>query len=141
MAVLPAEGVSRELLSTLQFDDIDEEGAIDTALGACFRGSLLSWSVGGDSVIMHRLVGRILCERDRASGRWPATLANALDLLEPHCSTSHVPGLSATWVPNSCRRSKRSGMSRMWNRQIEVSPLENCAHDPGECDSCVLRPI
>ena len=33
---------------------------------------------------MHRLVGRVLRERDQASGRWTTTLATALDMLEPH---------------------------------------------------------
>ena len=124
VAVLPAEGVSRELLSTLQFDDIDEEGAIDTALGACVRGSLLSWSVGGDSVIMHRLVGRILCERDRASGRWPATLANALDLLEPqlfdksrawtqrHLGSELVSQVEALWDVTNVEPADRSITAR-----------------------------
>jgi tetratricopeptide (TPR) repeat protein len=86
VSVLSAEGVRRDLLDTLDVSGIDEidEGAVDAALQDCVRGSLLSWSVGGDSVIMHRLVGRILRERDRASGRWTRTLGAALDTLEPH---------------------------------------------------------
>ena len=75
VAVLSPEGVRRNLLDTLNLGDMDEsaEGAV-----------LLSWSVGGDALIMHRLVGRVLRERDRASGRWTATLAGAVDMLEPH---------------------------------------------------------
>ena len=86
VSVLSPQGVSRDLLATLDLPDVDEpgEGAIDAALEHCVRGSLLSWSVGGDSVIMHRLVGRVLRERDRASDRWTSTVTTALDLLEPH---------------------------------------------------------
>jgi tetratricopeptide (TPR) repeat protein len=87
VSVLSPHGVRRDLLDTLDLpgsDDPDESaGAVGAALERCVRGSLLSWSVGGAAVIMHRLVGRVLRERDRAGGRWAATLAAALDLLEP----------------------------------------------------------
>jgi hypothetical protein len=86
VAVLSPEGVRRDLLHTLDVPGTDGsgEGATDAAVERCVRGSLLSWSVGADSVIMHRVVARVLRERDRASGRWSHTLATALDMLEPH---------------------------------------------------------
>ena len=85
VAVLSPEGVRRNLLDTLNLGDMDESaGGVDAAVERCVRGSLLSWSVGGDALIMHRLVGRVLRERDRASGRWTATLAGAVGMLEPH---------------------------------------------------------
>ena len=46
-------------------------------------GSLLNWSVTGDKLIMHRLLGLVLRERDLTAGRWPQTIAICLDLLEP----------------------------------------------------------
>lgn len=86
VAVLSPEGVRRDLLGTLKLpgDHGSGEGSIDAAAEGCVRGSLLSWSVGGDAVIMHRLVGRVLRERDRASGRWTRTLGTTLDILEAH---------------------------------------------------------
>ncbi len=50
---------------------------------AVVAGSLLTWSVTGDAVIMHRLLGRVLRERDQADGQWASTVTAALDLLEP----------------------------------------------------------
>ncbi|HTY33470.1 FxSxx-COOH system tetratricopeptide repeat protein [Mycobacterium sp.] len=86
VAVLSPAGVRRDLLDAVNHADMDEsaEGAVDAALEGGVRGSLLSWSVGGDSVIMHRLVARVLRERDQAAGRWTPTLAHTLDMLEPH---------------------------------------------------------
>ena len=46
-------------------------------------GSLLEWSVTGDAVIMHRLLARVLRERDQARGQWARTVTAALNLLEP----------------------------------------------------------
>jgi tetratricopeptide (TPR) repeat protein len=85
VSVLSPQGVHRDLLSAVDVAGVDGsgEGAVDAVLGRCVGGSLLSWSIDAHSVIMHRLVGRVLRERDRAGGRWAATLAAALDLLEP----------------------------------------------------------
>ena|SRR6266849_5087782 len=55
----------------------------DAAIERCVAGSLLDWSVTGDAVIMHRLLARILRERDQARGQWVRTVAVALNLLEP----------------------------------------------------------
>jgi hypothetical protein len=56
---------------------------VDAAVGRCVAGSLLEWSAAGDAVIMHRLLARVLRERDQARGRWAGTVAAALNLLEP----------------------------------------------------------
>jgi Tetratricopeptide repeat len=56
---------------------------MDAAIGRCAAGSLLDWSVTGDAVIMHRLLARVLRERDQARGQWVRTVAAALNLLEP----------------------------------------------------------
>ena len=86
VSVLSPQGVRRDLLDTLDVPDMKDSdgGAVDAALQRCVRRSLLSWSVSADSVIMHRLVGRVLRERDRASRGWSSTLATVLGLLEPH---------------------------------------------------------
>ena len=55
-------------------------GRGDRALRA---GSLLDWSVAGDAVLMHRLLARVLRERDQARGQWARTVTAALNLLQP----------------------------------------------------------
>jgi len=59
------------------------EWEVDAAIERCVSGSLLEWSVAGDAVIMHRLLARVLRERDQARGQWAGTVAAALNLLEP----------------------------------------------------------
>ena len=56
---------------------------MDAAIERCVAGSLLEWSVTGDAVLMHRLLARVLRERDQAHGQWTRTVTAALNLLEP----------------------------------------------------------
>ena len=81
VAVLSADGVHRDLLEQLG-DAHEAAAAVDAALERCVTGSLLTWSVTGDTVVMHRLLGRVLRERDRAAGEWVSTVTAALNLLE-----------------------------------------------------------
>jgi tetratricopeptide (TPR) repeat protein len=81
VAALSADGASRGLLGGLAGPGGDAE--VDAAVERCAAGSLLAWSVTGDAVIMHRLLGRVLRERDQARGGWDGTVTAALDLLEP----------------------------------------------------------
>ena len=81
VAALSPAGVRRDFLGGLQRPE--DERRVGAAVDRCARGSLLTWSVAGDVVIMHRLVGRVLRERDLAAGRWGGTVTAALDLLEP----------------------------------------------------------
>ena len=81
VAILSAEGVRRRLLDGLANGD---PALVDAALQRCSEWSLLTWSVTGDSVIMHRLLARVLRERDQAAGRQAVAIEMALDLLEPH---------------------------------------------------------
>jgi len=83
LAVLSPDGVRRDLLDGLPAEPGPAPGEVDAALERCVAGSLLTWSVTGDAVIMHRLLGRVLRERDQATGRWTSTVSTALDLLEP----------------------------------------------------------
>jgi tetratricopeptide (TPR) repeat protein len=78
-ACLAPDGVPRELLAGLAA----RPGEADAAIAQCAAGSILSWSASGSEIIMHRLLGRVLRERDLSAGRWPQTVAAALDLLEP----------------------------------------------------------
>ncbi|HVB43064.1 MAG TPA: FxSxx-COOH system tetratricopeptide repeat protein [Streptosporangiaceae bacterium] len=85
VAALSPEGVRRDVLAGLAAPGAsgDRMQAVDGAAERCVAGSLLTWSVAGDAVIMHRLLGRVLRERDQADGQWPGTVTAALDLLEP----------------------------------------------------------
>ena len=88
LAVLSPDGVPRDLLVGAGTEWADRgETAVDTALQQCVAGSLLSWSVSGDAVIMHRLLRRVLRDRDKADGRWASTMNSALSLLEPRLWT------------------------------------------------------
>ncbi|WP_280344254.1 tetratricopeptide repeat protein [Nocardia abscessus] len=60
MAMLSPDGVARVMLP-------DRDGWVGAALQRCVEGSLLSWSVTGDVVVMHRLVARVLRERAYAT--------------------------------------------------------------------------
>ncbi|MEU1548947.1 tetratricopeptide repeat protein [Nocardia sp. NPDC005745] len=56
IAMLSPGGVRRAILP-------DAAGRLDEVIERCAVGSLLSWSANGDTIIMHRLVGRVLRER------------------------------------------------------------------------------
>jgi len=84
VAALSPDGVRRDLLDGLRAarsGGSDED--IDAAVERCAAESLLTWSVAGDAVIMHRLLGRVLRERDQAAGQWADTVNAVLGLLEP----------------------------------------------------------
>jgi tetratricopeptide (TPR) repeat protein len=79
VAALSPDGVRREYLNGLS----SAAGEVDAALGLCEAGSLLTWSETGKAVIMHRLLARVLRERDTAAGCWRETLKAVLGLIEP----------------------------------------------------------
>ena len=83
LAALSPNGVRRDLLEGLAGPGEPAEGEVDAAVERCVAGSLLTWSVTGDAVIMHRLVGRVLRERDQADGQWASIVTATLNLLEP----------------------------------------------------------
>ena len=76
-ACLAPDGVPHALLAGLATDGREA----DEAIARCAGTSVLSWSGSGNEVIMHRLLGRVLRERDLSADRWPQTLSTALDLL------------------------------------------------------------
>jgi hypothetical protein len=81
IAVLSPDGVRRNLLDGLAGGG--DTARVDEAAGQCVTWSLLSWSVTGEELTMHRLTGRVLRERDHAGGRLGEAAGMALDLLEP----------------------------------------------------------
>jgi tetratricopeptide (TPR) repeat protein len=78
-ACLSADGVPRDVFGGLAARQRD----VDEAIARCTGGSILTWSGSGNEIIMHRLLGRVLRERDLSANRWPQTVSTALDLLEP----------------------------------------------------------
>jgi tetratricopeptide (TPR) repeat protein len=81
VAALSPSGVPHYMLSGLA--PIRNRGAFDSAVERCVTGSLLTWSVLGDAVIMHSLLGRVVRERDKAAGRWTSTVELVLGTFEP----------------------------------------------------------
>jgi tetratricopeptide (TPR) repeat protein len=81
IACLSPDGVPHGLLVTLG----SSRWELDEAIARCTGSSLLSRSRSGNEIIMHRLLGRVLRERELSAGRWPQAITAVLDLLEPAC--------------------------------------------------------
>ena len=91
LSVLSAEGVDRSILVGLA-DLPATAGAIasagtwdeaaDVSLGRLVGGSILTRSKMGEAFRMHRLIGRVVRERDQARGRLIPILRIAVDLLQ-----------------------------------------------------------
>jgi tetratricopeptide (TPR) repeat protein len=81
IAVLSPSGAYREVL----YAALPERGRpeIDAALAALVSVSLLSFSLGGDTVVMHRLVQRVLRERAQQDGSLAAAVARATAAVDP----------------------------------------------------------
>ena len=91
VAVLSADGVSRAVLSGLHsVTEATSSGsfplawdeALDKVLGRLVGRSILTRSYAGQSFSMHRLVGRVVRERQETNGELLSTLAIAADLLQ-----------------------------------------------------------
>jgi tetratricopeptide (TPR) repeat protein len=116
VAAMSPDGVHREILSGLPVNEAgSREEALDAAVERCTTGSLLTWSINGDSVIMHRLLGRVLRERDRAGGRWAETVAAALSLLEPRL----VPAEQA-WARREEGKHLAAQVEALWEADLHA---------------------
>ena len=91
MSVLSAEGVDRSLLAGLSAAPITApsvssppawDEAVDQVLGQLVGGSILTCSETGHVFSMHRLVSRVVRERDEADGESLSPLHVAMDLLQ-----------------------------------------------------------
>ena len=91
LSVLSAEGVDRSLLAGLAVTPITAQSisslpawdeALDQVLGQLVGGSILTRSETGQVFSMHRLVSRVVRERDEADGQSLSTLRVAMDLLQ-----------------------------------------------------------
>lgn len=110
MAMLSPTGVNRRLLPLYG-------GQINAAIARCVRGSLLTWSDDGSTVIMHRLIARVLRERAQAMNeKWALlndTLASITEMATPLFEETdgwkqrddrlnmvdHIDAITATGIP------------------------------------------
>jgi hypothetical protein len=109
VAVLSPDGVRRDLLNGLRTGTGMVTGDMDVAVERCAAGSLLTWSVAGDAVIMHRLPGRVLRERDRAVGCWQETVDAALNSWRLCGSPRNTHGHNGRKGPSLPSRSRHHG--------------------------------
>ncbi|MGX1770694.1 tetratricopeptide repeat protein [Nocardia brasiliensis] len=77
VAMLSPTGVRRDLLPGFG-------GRRDEAIARCVQGSLLAWSDDDTTVVMHRLVARVLRDRADPGEARIRLAANAVAALEPH---------------------------------------------------------
>ncbi|AFM17726.1 tetratricopeptide repeat protein [Mycolicibacterium chubuense NBB4] len=87
MATLSPAGVRRDLLYTLVAADPGrrERNSIDTVLQHCARAAVVSWSTeNAGSVIMHRLLARLIRESAITKKVYNDALSAAINTLKPH---------------------------------------------------------
>jgi tetratricopeptide (TPR) repeat protein len=81
LAVLSLDGLPRSLLGPLtDILGIDPDG-LDEILERCAAASVITWSVTGDAVLMHRLLARVLRERDDLNTELGQTIRLATTLV------------------------------------------------------------
>jgi len=84
VSVLSSDGVELELLRGLpDGDGLPAKRALRDALARCTTGSLLSWSTSGDVVLMHRLLARVLRDRDATADRLLEAVRVGVELVKP----------------------------------------------------------
>ena len=98
MAILAPEGVPRPLLGALA-DGAKARSDRDLAraVQACVNGSLLARAATGDTLVMHRLLARVIRESDRTEGRTPRVVAAAIGLLEAQLLDDHAAWAQRAW--------------------------------------------
>jgi tetratricopeptide (TPR) repeat protein len=91
MTVLSATGVRRELLHAAGQAGLLAEGGhclaapmVDQALAQLAERSLLTFSLGGQTILIHRLVTRVARDELIRQGRFPAVCRAAASVLEAH---------------------------------------------------------
>ena len=107
----------------------------------CVAGSLLDWSVTGDAVLMHRLLARVLRERDQAGGQWASTVTAALKLLEPLLFP-----VEQAWSRREEGARLATQVEALWDADAEAGTsdpdlaLGSCRPGPGRSGNYVHQP-
>ena len=117
LAVLSPEGIRVDLLSTLYGRDDAGARAAGEAIDRCQRGSLLSWSTVGHSVMMHRLMRRVVRERADSTGSRHVLVEHALTLLEPHLFDR-----SRAWSNRELGQHLVQQIEAVWSTGLETMP-------------------
>ena len=125
-AVLSPDGIQTTLLhGLLERSDppdiaaADRDDAVDEAIDRCVRGSLLSWSIEGDTLIMHRLVARALRERAHNAGVLAQLFADGLDLIEAHTfDEAHA------WARRADGSHLAAHIEALWRAGVAELPVE-----------------
>jgi tetratricopeptide (TPR) repeat protein len=85
VAFLAPTGVRRDwLYATADASESPNHLDTDAALASCIDNSLLTWSADGQIIAVHRLVARVLRERDTVNGTFDANAQAAMALVEQH---------------------------------------------------------
>ncbi len=79
VSVLSHKGMGRELLPRIPLD----VEVVEAAIERCVRGSVLSYSIGGRAIIMHRLTRQVVRERVGGNNGLTWAACATLDLLDP----------------------------------------------------------
>jgi hypothetical protein len=127
LAALCPDGVRRDLLDGLAPAGAEDMGGGGGCRGGAVRGVVAADLVGdrGRGVIMHRLLGRVLRERDQAAGQWAGTAPSQRWECWSHCcSPRRRRGPGAAREPCWLSRYKRCGTltprrgprTRIWRR-------------------------
>ncbi|GAB2580175.1 tetratricopeptide repeat protein [Kribbella endophytica] len=80
-SLLSHDGVRQAFFS--RFRGAGAEPEIDAVLERCVAGSLLTWSVAGDALIMHRLLARVLRDRSHHGEQGGIAVRDAVHLIQP----------------------------------------------------------
>lgn len=138
IAVLSAEGVPLKFLQT-----VDEQTAaasqVEAAVETGIRFSILTWAGIGDTVVMHRMVARVVRERATRAGR----LSDVLDQAAKVITAALVPEDQA-WqrrdetrhLPEQIRLSgTRAGMHGRQHLQLTNGHSRSLASVGGRCST------
>ena len=121
MSVLSPDGVRSDLLEAM---DINGDGdadryAVDEAIERCARYSLLSWSVLGEAVIMHRLTARVVREHAAATGTLDRLVRDALTVVE-----SSLFGEAEAWSRRDLGAHLAAQIEALWETAAESDDSE-----------------
>ena len=117
LAVLSPDGVPRNLLRPLTdilgIDPATEPDGLDGLLERCAAASVITWSVTGDVVLMHRLLARVLRERDHLNTQLEQTIRLAAALVgkqlvpdemawqQRDAAAGLIDQIDAVWTPSA----------------------------------------
>ena len=118
LATLSPAGVQRDLLYTAadSTPNAAHEVAIDAALEHCTQAAIVAWSISDDTVMMHRLVARLIRESAMANDAYRIAVADALRTLRPHLFSYW----DFTWDKRELGRHLIGQVQAVWDASVSV---------------------